>query len=180
MATTSKARTAKRGGNSPRAAGRRRTLSLCNDQHLRPVDLRLLRRIVLSLLREVWAHGSFDLAVNIVSAPEMTRLNETFLRHKGSTDVITFDYVERQGDALLYGEVFVCIDKAVSQACHYGTTWQSELVRYVVHGVLHLLGHDDQDSRSRRRMKQAEDALVGALADKFPLRSLGARASKRQ
>ena len=111
----------------------------------------------------------------------MTRLNETFLRHKGSTDVITFDYAEQVDQAsrlssprpqlalpgqarrlscLLHGEIFVCLDEAVSQARRFHTTWQSELVRYVVHGVLHLLGYDDRDSRARRRMKAAEDALV--------------------
>ena len=171
----------------PRRAPRRlRVLALCNRQQLQPVDLRLLRRVVEALLREVWLDGSYDLTVNILAAPEMTDLNEKFLRHKGSTDVITFDYVERvaqafgvsRGEAcpaLLHGELFVCIDEAVSQARGFRTIWQSELVRYIVHGVLHLLGHDDHDSRSQRRMKQAEETLLGTLARSFPLRSLGAR-----
>ena len=42
------------------------------------------------------------------------------------------------------GKSFVCLDEAVRQARRFHTTWQSELVRYVVHGVLHLLGYDDQ------------------------------------
>ena len=159
------------------------------------MDLRLLRRIVQALLRETWPDGSFDLAIYVVAEPEMTRLNETFLRHKGSTDVITFDYAEGAGQAsrpapsgstaanrkdrrdacptLLHGEIFVCLDEAVSQARRFHTTWQSELVRYVVHGVLHLLGYDDATSRARQKMKEAEDTLVIQLARQFDFHGLG-------
>jgi rRNA maturation RNase YbeY len=116
------------------------------------------------------------LAIYLVAEPEMTHLNETYLRHKGSTDVITFDYAEEVSrDACppqLHGEIFVCLDEAVSQARRFHTTWQSELVRYVVHGVLHLLGYDDADRRARRRMKVAEDTLVHQLARQFNLHSL--------
>ena len=158
-------------------------LSLRNRQSVRHVDLRLLRRIVQTLLRQAWPEADFDLAVYLVAAPEMTRLNETYLRHKGSTDVLTFDYSENAGQpphattrdarpARLHGEIFVCLDEAVSQARRFGATWQSELVRYVVHGVLHLLGHEDLHSRPRRKMKAAEDTLVHQLARGFKLRRL--------
>jgi probable rRNA maturation factor len=158
------------------------------------VDLRLLRRIVRALLQETWQDGSFDLAIYVVAAAEITRLNESFLRHKGSTDVITFDYAERVGQAsrlstsgapkrrsrdrrdarpaLLHGEIFVCLEEAVSQARRFRATWQSELVRYVVHGLLHLLGYEDRASRARRRMKGAEDALVQRLARQFDFHRL--------
>ena len=158
-----------------------------NRQRLRRVDLRLLRRIARALLQETWPNGSLDLAIYIVGEPEITRLNETFLRHKGSTDVITFDYAEGvaplsrlsrrdAGPTLLHGEVFVCLDEALSQARRFQATWQSELVRYVVHGVLHLLGHDDLERRARRQMKAAEDALVRKLARQFDFHRLAHRA----
>jgi probable rRNA maturation factor len=159
---------------------RQRTLSLCNRQRIRRVDLRLLRRIVSALLGETWPHGNFDLAIYVVAEPEMIHLNETYLRHQGSTDVITFDYAEAVNrDAcptLLHGEIFVCLDEAVSQARRFHTNWQSELVRYVIHGVLHLLGYDDLNNRVRRRMKEAENTLVGQLARQFDFLGLGVTA----
>jgi probable rRNA maturation factor len=194
MARTSKTRKSAPSGNCRCGSRRLRTLTLCNRQQLRPVDLRLLRRIVQALLREVWLDGSYDLTVNMLASPEMTRLNEAFLRHKGSTDVITFDYADRVGQAsrlsqqgvtgkegvgkrdacpaLLHGEVFVCIDEAESQSRRFGTTWQCELVRYAVHGVLHLLGHDDLHAAARRTMKKAEDALVRRLSRRFAFHDL--------
>jgi probable rRNA maturation factor len=157
-----------------------RVLALSNRQRVRRVDLRLLRRIALALLRATWPGAGVDLAIHVVAAPEITRLNESFLRHKGSTDVITFDYAGcSKGDrrvacsAPLHGEIFVCLDEALSQSRRFHTTWQSELVRYVVHGVLHLLGYDDQESRARRRMKRTEDALLRSLTREFDLRGLG-------
>ena len=147
-------------------------LSLRNCQRARAVDLRLLRRIVQALLRQTCPHEKFDLSVCIVAGPEMTRLNESFLQHRGSTDVITFDYGEGASPGLLHGEIFVCLDEAVSQARRFHTTWQSEVVRYIVHGVLHLRGYDDRDSHSRGRMKRAEDVLVRRLGRQFGCRGL--------
>ena len=180
---------------------RQRALALRNRQRVRRVDLRLLRRVAQALLRETWPQGSFDLAIYLVAEPEMIHLNETFLRHRGSTDVITFDYAERVGQAsrlptsdarvrpgrdrrgagstLLNGEIFVCLDEAVSQARRFRTTWQSELVRYVVHGALHLLGYDDLDAQAHRRMKGAEDTLVCQLARQFDFHSLAKWARNR-
>lgn len=90
----------------------------------------------------------------------------------------TKEWGEGQGEGrptalLLHGEIFVCLDEAVSQAHRFHTNWQSELVRYIVHGVLHLLGYDDLNNRARRRMKAAEDNLVGQLARQFDFHGLG-------
>jgi probable rRNA maturation factor len=166
-----------------------RALCLRNRHATRHVHLNRLRPILQALLREVWPHDGFDLAIYLIAAPEMIGLNEAYLHHKGSTDVITFDYTERAGQETgqphfnpatssvsgrqgartpsLHGEIFVCLDEAVRQARRFHTTWQSELVRYIVHGVLHLLGYDDHRPQARRRMKIAEDALVRRLASQF-------------
>ena len=58
------------------------------------------------------------------------------------------------------------------QAKKFKTSWQSELVRYVVHGVLHLLGHDDLKPDLRRKMKREENRLVRLLAKRFSLAQL--------
>ena len=157
-----------------------RTLLLRNRQRLRSLDMRLLRRIAQALLARAWPEGSLDLALYVVTRPEITRLNEAFLRHKGPTDVITFDYSLEQAsrlsgdrrDACPTAKIFICLEEAVSQGRRFHATWQSELVRYIVHGILHLLGYDDRAPRSRREMKKAEDALLRELAGRFDFRRL--------
>jgi probable rRNA maturation factor len=105
----------------------------------------------------------------------MARINQTFLQHEGSTDVITFDYAENptsQGRTL-HGEIFICIDDAIAQARQFRTSWQAELARYVIHGVLHLRGLDDIRAADRRKMKREENRLLKEVARRFPLSKLG-------
>jgi probable rRNA maturation factor len=151
----------------------RSKLSIRNRQRIRPVDCKLLARVTRALLRNLLQKESFDLSVCLVDAPESTRLNEKFLQHRGSTDVITFDYGDASEPELLSGEIFVCLDEAVKQARRFRTSWQSELVRYVVHGILHLCGYDDRKPRARRTMKREEDRLVKQLTARFAVRQLG-------
>ncbi len=160
-----------------------RALLLRNRQRLRRMDLRILRAITQRLLREACPNTPFDLAVHIVAAPEMALLNEKFLRHEGPTDVITFDYLDSaavRGCPGLHGEIVVCIDEAESQARRYHTTWQREVVRYIVHGLLHLLGYDDQNRASRCRMKASEDTLLCQLARRFDFRRIAHTTSSEQ
>jgi probable rRNA maturation factor len=152
-----------------------RRLTIGNRQRTRAVDLRLLRRIVDGLFDGLPVLEIADLGVFLVAAPEMTHLNETFLQHAGSTDVITFGYAERASQ--LHGEIFLCVDEAILQARRFRTTWQSELVRYLIHGVLHLLGYDDRRAVARRKMKREEDRLLKSLSARFALSRL-ARKSK--
>ena len=105
----------------------------------------------------------------------MTRLNEKFLQHAGSTDVITFDYSEPGGPKSkpsLHGEIFVCVDESVIQARKFKTSWQAEIVRYVIHGVLHLAGYDDRNVTARRKMKAVENKLLRQLGHEFDFRRL--------
>jgi rRNA maturation RNase YbeY len=118
----------------------------------------------------------------------MTALNETFLHHSGSTDVITFDYSDnvlpascRQiipagGHKHIHGEIFICMDDARVQARQFRTSWPGELARYVIHGILHLRGFDDIRPADRRKMKREENRLLRNLARLFPLRNLAAAA----
>ena len=170
-------------------------LTLRNRQRARCVNLPLLRRVARALLTGRLRLKNHELGVHLVAAPEMTRLNERFLNHAGSTDVITFDYSEKAGQAsrlsseetpnrpgvfsALSGEVFICLDDAVAQARRFRTTWQSELVRYLVHGVLHLRGYNDRQPKFRRAMKREEDRLVRELTRLFPLSKLARKPTVR-
>jgi len=149
---------------------------VANRQRRKRINSRLLKEIVGALFAELEITEA-ELGINIVAAREMALVNETFLNHTGSTDVITFDHAEkRKGRAgklkELHGELFICVDDAIAQAREFKTSWQSEIIRYVVHGVLHLLGYDDLKPQLRRRMKQEENRLVRLLASRFALAQL--------
>jgi len=150
-------------------------LAIRNWQRSCKIDVPLLRRIVRSLMTQHLEIAGADLGIFLVAATEMTRLNEDFLQHAGSTDVITFDYGEtgkRKRAESLHGEIFVCVDEAMSQAKKFQTSWQSEIVRYVVHGTLHLMGHNDVKAAARKKMKTVENRFLGLLSKEFDLRRL--------
>ncbi len=149
------------------------SLLIRSRQRARAVDGRHLRRICLELLREELGRTEFELGVFLVAEPAMARLNLRHLAHEGSTDVITFDYGDGGQTEPLAGEIFVCVPVAVKQARQFRTTWQEEVVRYIVHGILHLLGHDDHSPIARRRMKREENRLVQRLAARHRLNQLG-------
>jgi rRNA maturation RNase YbeY len=105
---------------------------------------------------------------------KMALVNRGFLQHEGSTDVITFDHAEkrsgkRKSGIKLHGELFICVDEAILQAKNFKTSWQSEIVRYIVHGVLHLLGHDDLKPAFAAQNETRGKRLVRRLARKFSL-----------
>jgi len=152
------------------------TIAIANRQRTKKFNSRVLKKIVSALLVELKIENA-EMGINLVGAKEMARVNRQFLRHEGSTDVITFDHSEEQKaesrrQKIIQGELFVCVDDAVAQAVEFKTSWQSEMVRYIVHGVLHLLGHDDLKPALRRKMKRAENRLVRRLSGKFSFTEL--------
>jgi rRNA maturation RNase YbeY len=140
-----------------------------NRQHTRALNISLLRRVTSHLLEKQFGLSNYELGLHFVDAPEMARVNDQFLQHTGSTDVITFDH--GSSAQRLHGEVFISIPDAVKQAREFKTTWQSEMVRYVVHGLLHLRGYDDLQPAERREMKREEDRLVKLITSRFNVES---------
>ncbi len=148
-------------------------------RHLRQrVDAAALRRLILRALGDpVFCRATpsspgagpvrYQLGFHLVGAEEMARLNREQLGHEGPTDVITLDYgpppLARPDECWLCGEVFICVEVARRQSRAFRTSWQSELARYAVHGLLHLAGFDDRSPGQRRVMKREEDRLVAAL-----------------
>jgi probable rRNA maturation factor len=148
------------------------SVTVHNRQRVRSVDTRFLRGVTRWLLNDVLQVQKFELTVCVVGPEEMTRLNETFLKHKGSTDVLAFDYSENTEPTSVLGEICVCAEEAVIQSARFRTDWRSELVRYVVHGTLHLLGYDDHGLAARRQMKRVENQALKRLAARFDLKQL--------
>jgi rRNA maturation RNase YbeY len=141
-------------------------LLIRNRQRTAAIDSARLRRFAQSVLRVELNLDDFELRVHLVDAAEMSRLNRRLLGHAGVTDVITLDYAAAGQDPVaptpgpgLLGEVFICVDVARIQARRFRTTWQAELARYLIHGILHLRGMNDGRAADRRRMKREEDRL---------------------
>ena len=123
-----------------------------NRQRAHPVNLARLRQLAGNA-----ASDFKSLSIVLVGDAEMARLNLRYHAVTGTTDVLSFDY----GDG--NGELIISVARAVAQARCYHTTPSRELALYVVHGILHLQGYDDLQSAPRRHMRAAERRLLGRL-----------------
>ena len=81
-------------------------------------------------------------------------VNQRYLQHDYFTDIITFDYCE--GDRLS-GDLFISVDTVRENSIEYGTDFNDELNRVMVHGVLHLIGYDDHSDEDVAQMRKKED-----------------------
>ncbi len=114
--------------------------------------------------------------VRIVDDAEMAAAHERWSGVAGTTDVLTFDLREggEGGEGALDVDILVCVDEARRQASARGLAPEYEVLLYVVHGVLHCLGHDDHDEAAAASMHAEEDRLLGA-AGVGPVYSVAAR-----
>jgi len=87
-------------------------------------------------------------------------INRKYLNHDYYTDVITFDY--REGKTLS-GDVFISLDTVRSNALEFGTTYEDELHRVIVHSVLHLIGFKDKTDVDARKMRLNENHCLELL-----------------
>lgn len=109
------------------------------------------------------------IGVAIVDDPAIAKLHAEYLNDPEPTDVLSF--VLERSAGVLEGEVVVSADTAKTCAPGYGCTADEELLRYVVHGTLHLVGYDDLTPKDRAVMRKKENAyLAEAPADETPRR----------
>jgi len=135
---------------------------ICSSQKaLRVPRQKIAALIALVAWRERVRIAEVDIAV--VTAREIAALNRRHLGRAGQTDVLSFDLTDSPGGNLC-AQIIVCGDLAVRQARNLRTGPQRELLLYVLHGLLHLIGYDDAGHAPAARMHAREDELLGELA----------------
>jgi len=95
-----------------------------------------------------------EISLAILDDAAIRELNRRYLDHDEATDVLSF-LLDRQG-ADLEGEIVVSADTAARSAAAYGWNAADEVLLYVIHGALHLVGHDDDVPELRLKMQDSE------------------------
>lgn len=101
-----------------------------------------------------------DIAYIFCSDKKILDVNRTYLQHDYYTDIITFDYSE--GD-IISGDLFISLDTVRTNAKKFAVTYDSELYRVIIHGVLHLCGIDDKAPGARAVMERYENEALRLL-----------------
>ena len=95
-----------------------------------------------------------DISIIFCSDNYILDVNMKYLQHDYFTDIITFDYCEKD---ILSGDLFISIDSVRENALYYGTEFENELNRVMVHGLLHLIGYDDHTEEDVAVMRAKEN-----------------------
>ena len=119
-----------------------------------------------------------ELSIIFVDEITIAKLNADYLNHNGPTDVITFDYLSEKvfpdtgNDDRTIGEIYVCCDMAENAAKQHNHGISTEIVLYIVHGILHLCGYDDVKETDINKMRSKEKEILSILNDNFELNDL--------
>ena len=98
-----------------------------------------------------------EIAYIFVDDEKILEVNRQYLGHDYYTDIITFDYCE--GD-VISGDLFISLDTVRTNAEQVGATYEEELHRVIIHGILHLCGINDTGPGEREIMEAAEDKAL--------------------
>jgi rRNA maturation RNase YbeY len=130
-------------------------------RHLPAPDRRLLRRRARSVLTWLEQEDS-ELSIVLLDDPEMAELNESYRSRRGPTDVLSFSLCEGRHACHrheLLGDVVIGVRRAAHQAARRRRSLDDEVARLLVHGVLHLMGHDHEREAEAREMRRLERRL---------------------
>ena len=91
---------------------------------------------------------------------KIIEINRRFLQHDYYTDIITFDYSE---GLVISGDIFISLDTVRSNSQMYNVSFEEELYRVIIHGILHLCGMTDDSATEEKEMREAENRALELL-----------------
>ena len=98
-----------------------------------------------------------NLSIVFCSDEFLLKMNVEYLQHEYYTDIISFDYSDGRSIA---GELFISVDRVRDNANALNKSFESELLRVIAHGVLHLMGYKDKSKADQKKMRSEEDAAI--------------------
>jgi probable rRNA maturation factor len=130
-------------------------IEINTDDQLHAIDTARLKKAIRAILQDAGMESA-EISVGVVNDQRMHELNRQYLNHDFPTDVLSFVLEYDEDRNSLDGEIIANSDYAAREAERYGWTTNDELLLYVIHGCLHLIGHDDTTDDAKAEMTIAE------------------------
>lgn len=123
-----------------------------------------LKKIARLVLKELGVPKESELSISFIDDIQMRELNRSYRKIDRTTDVLSFPQSEGP-DFTLLGDILISIDTAERHSKSYGVTLHEELKKLIVHGILHLLGHDHKKKKETAIMREKEKELSLVVKD---------------
>ena len=136
-------------------------ISIASPQEIIAIDRAKMREVARAVL-EGEGIADYEISLAFVDNPTIHRLNKRFLDHNEPTDVLSFPLSDPSARKLA-GELVIGVEVAQQQATERGHSVEAELTLYVIHGLLHLCGHDDKSDVAAAEMRERERHYLAAL-----------------
>ena len=132
---------------------------VCEDIAMPTLDERKVGRWIRAVAAE-YGFGVGNIHYIFCSDEKELEVNRQFLGHDYYTDIITFDY---STGSTLNGDIFISIDTVRSNAEQLGIAFEQELLRILIHGILHLTGQGDKTPETKAEMTKKEESALALL-----------------
>ncbi len=136
-------------------------LEIIDLQKFQPVDKNKIKKIIKDVLKVEKKNA--ELSIVFIDNKTIKQINRAFLGHNYATDVLSFTYDEPSFKNNVKGEIVVSVEMASKLSRRYGYEVEGEIVLYLVHGLLHLLGYDDKRKKDAKKMHQRAGELLLSL-----------------
>jgi len=131
-----------------------------NLQNKVPLYPLRIKRLIFNILKGERVTESGCINICFVNNTLIKKFNIQFLKNTSSTDVLAFNLSDRKNNKILLADIMISAETAITHARKFKTTPNYELMLYVAHGILHVLGYDDRNNTEAKLMRKKEAAYV--------------------
>lgn len=133
---------------------------------LKKLKKRRMKQIAELVLAAETVAGA-DITIILVDDAYITKLNKEFMNQNDTTDVISFHLENNQNNNFIEGEIYANVNQIEQQALDFGVSYDNELHRIIIHGLLHLVGYNDATLEEKETMTTKEDDYLTMLTNQI-------------
>lgn len=134
-----------------------------NFQNKIPISPKRIKITILEALHSESVKESGDITVCLVNDKKIKELNRKYLQRNNPTDVLAFNLTGRRSSGKIFADIVVSTDTAIRNAKIFKTNPLYEVYLYIIHGLLHILGYGDKNTKQRKMMQEKADNIIKKL-----------------
>lgn len=146
-----------------------RKIRILNLHKAYRLNERLVEKIVTQVLKFCKKPKALELEFVFLDNKRIRELNKKYKRSNRPTDVLSFGMKRDEFGLPFYGEIIISLDRALENSKIFGTEFNSEVTLYIIHGILHLFGYDDETVSEKRRMSGRQLQILESICTKEKL-----------